>query len=151
MRTTITLGTDRREVLVDITREVQLAVDQSGIREGLVALYAQGATSALMIQENWDDSVQEDVVDLLKRLVPRGVWRHDEQDGNGATLDDMGIPVSHIDENGRIKSQQHVIDIVMPQPSLFDDFNALTSRKKYASSTDSSDDEDDAYADDNPY
>jgi len=39
----------------------------------------------------------------------------------------------------------------MPQPSLFDDFNTLTSRKKYASSADQPDDEDDAYTDDNPY
>jgi secondary thiamine-phosphate synthase enzyme len=36
-----------------------------------------------MIQENWDDSVQTDVVDLLRKLIPQGVWRHDAQDGNG--------------------------------------------------------------------
>ena len=36
-----------------------------------------------MIQENWDDSVQTDVVELLAGLIPRGVWRHDAQDGNG--------------------------------------------------------------------
>jgi secondary thiamine-phosphate synthase enzyme len=36
-----------------------------------------------MIQENWDESVQTDVVDLLRRVIPRGVWRHDAQDGNG--------------------------------------------------------------------
>jgi secondary thiamine-phosphate synthase enzyme len=58
-------------------------VRESGIRDGLVALYAQGATGAIMIQENWDDSVQRDVVDLLRKLIPRGVWRHDAQDGNG--------------------------------------------------------------------
>jgi secondary thiamine-phosphate synthase enzyme len=36
-----------------------------------------------MIQENWDDSVPQDVVTLLRRIVPKGVWRHDQQDGNG--------------------------------------------------------------------
>jgi secondary thiamine-phosphate synthase enzyme len=36
-----------------------------------------------MIQENWDDSVQQDVVNLLKKLIPNGVWLHDAQDGNG--------------------------------------------------------------------
>ena len=50
---------------------------------GLVALYAQGATAAVMIQENWDQSVQTDVVNLLRKLIPRGVWLHDAQDGNG--------------------------------------------------------------------
>jgi len=83
MRALIKLATDRREALIDITPRVRTLVQQSGIQNGIVALYAQGATAALMIQENWDDSVQEDVIDLLRRLIPRGVWRHDAQDGNG--------------------------------------------------------------------
>ncbi len=36
-----------------------------------------------MIQENWDESVQTDVINLLGKLIPRGVWLHDQQDGNG--------------------------------------------------------------------
>ena len=83
MRKTIELQTPQREILVDITDRVQAVVDAGGVRDGLVALYAQGATAALMIQENWDDSVQTDVVNLLRKLAPKGVWLHDAQDGNG--------------------------------------------------------------------
>lgn len=83
MRELIRLQTNARETLVDITPKVRDAVRRSGVREGLVAVYAQGATGAIMIQENWDDSVQQDVVELLRKLIPRGVWRHDAQDGNG--------------------------------------------------------------------
>lgn len=83
MREIITLATQQREVLVDITGQVAAVVKHSGVRDGVVALYAQGATAALMIQENWDDSVQTDVIDLLGKLIPRGVWLHDRQDGNG--------------------------------------------------------------------
>lgn len=83
MREMIHLFTSQREQLVDITDEVQEVVTNSGISNGLVSVYAQGATAAIMIQENWDQSVQDDVVDLLQRLIPRGVWRHDAQDGNG--------------------------------------------------------------------
>ena len=83
MRETIELVTASREELVDITGRVEAVVAKSGVRDGLVALYAQGATAAVMIQENWDDSVQRDVVDLLRKLIPKGVWRHDAQDGNG--------------------------------------------------------------------
>ncbi len=68
---------------MDITAEVERIVHTSGITDGLVALYAQGATGAIMIQENWDDSVQTDMVNLLAKLIPRGVWLHDQQDGNG--------------------------------------------------------------------
>jgi secondary thiamine-phosphate synthase enzyme len=82
-RKTITIQTHQREVLVDITDQVKLMVRESGVRDGLVNVYAQGATAAIMIQENWDDSVQTDVVNLLKKMIPNGVWLHDAQDGNG--------------------------------------------------------------------
>ena len=83
MREIITVSTGSREVLVDITQQVQKVVDRSGIRDGLVSVYVQGATAGIMIQENWDESVQTDVVNLLAKLIPRGVWLHDRQDGNG--------------------------------------------------------------------
>ena len=83
MRETIMLKTSQREILVDITPEVNAVVQRSGVRNGLVNVYAQGATAAIMIQENWDDSVQTDVVNLLRKLIPKGVWLHDAQDGNG--------------------------------------------------------------------
>lgn len=83
MRKIIEISTGEREILVDITSEVEEIVRSSGVENGLVALYAQGATGAIMIQENWDDSVQTDVVNLLAKMIPRGVWLHDRQDGNG--------------------------------------------------------------------
>ncbi|MBW1750000.1 MAG: YjbQ family protein [Deltaproteobacteria bacterium] len=83
MRSSIEISTDKRETLVDITAEVEQVVRECNITDGLVALYAQGATGAIMIQENWDDSVQTDVVNLLAKLIPCGVWLHDQQDGNG--------------------------------------------------------------------
>ena len=72
MQQTITFPTNQREGLYDITERVAAAVADSGIENGLCAVYAQGATAAIMIQENWDDSVQRDVVSLLQKLVPRG-------------------------------------------------------------------------------
>jgi len=83
MRAIIHLETNKRETLVDITDQVRAVVGHSGIHDGLVFVYAQGATAAIMIQENWDESVQTDVVNFLARLIPKGVWLHDAQDGNG--------------------------------------------------------------------
>jgi len=79
----VTVRTDRREALYDITDDVRSVVQASGVATGLASVYAQGATAAVMVQENWDDSVQRDVVHLLTQLIPRGVWEHDRQDGNG--------------------------------------------------------------------
>lgn len=83
MRERITLKTGRREELLDITESVREIAERSGVKNGLVALYAQGATAAIMIQENWDPSVPTDVITLLRQLIPRGVWLHDQVDGNG--------------------------------------------------------------------
>ena len=83
MHQTIRLETTQREILVDITPQVKSIVQNSGISNGVVNVYAQGATAAIMIQENWDDSVQTDVVNLLRKIIPKGVWLHDAQDGNG--------------------------------------------------------------------
>jgi secondary thiamine-phosphate synthase enzyme len=80
---TIEISTTRREQLFDITSQVKDCLHRSGVRNGLVNVYAQGATAAIMIQENWDDSVQTDVVDFLQKLIPKGVWLPDQQDGNG--------------------------------------------------------------------
>jgi secondary thiamine-phosphate synthase enzyme len=83
IRSVIELTTGTREELVDITDRVRDAARASGVDQGLVNVYAHGATAAVMIQENWDASVPTDVVELLRKLIPRGVWLHDRQDGNG--------------------------------------------------------------------
>ena len=83
MREAITISTDKREQLIDITTQVNAVVQRSGANNGLVSVYAQGATAAVMVQENWDESVQTDVVHLLQKLIPKGVWLHDQQDDNG--------------------------------------------------------------------
>ncbi len=79
----ITIQTNRWEELIDITDQVTQIVSTSGIQNGLINVYAQGATGAVMIQENWDESVQTDVVNLLRKIIPQGAWLHDQQDGNG--------------------------------------------------------------------
>jgi len=91
MQRTITITTNSREGLYDITPQVADLVRESAVKSGFVNVYAQGATAAIMIQENWDDSVQEDAVDLLRKLIPQGIWKHDVQDGNADSHLKAGI------------------------------------------------------------
>ncbi len=91
MSETIQFSTIAREGLYDITSDVQQIVSGSGISDGIVNVYAQGATAAIMIQENWDESVQTDVITLFQKLIPQGVWLHDQQDGNGDSHLKAGI------------------------------------------------------------
>ena len=83
MQRIIKLSTYSKNGLYDITRAVEGVIRESGIRNGIASVYARGATAAIMIQENWDQSVQNDVITLLNRLIPSGIWEHDRQDDNG--------------------------------------------------------------------
>ncbi len=105
MQKILNLQTTKREALYDITDEVKNFVNSSGVQSGLINVYGRGATCAIIIQENWDESVQYDLLNLLKKLIPSGVWQHDLEDGNGdAHLKsgvlgpDVTIPIM----NGRI-------------------------------------------------
>ena len=82
-RQLITLRTSQREQLFDITSQIKQVAKNMSTQNGILSVYAQGATVAIMIQENWDSSVPHDVVHFLQKLIPRGVWLHDKQDGNG--------------------------------------------------------------------
>ncbi len=91
MQKIIQKQTTSHDGLYDITAEVERIVAESGVSSGLVNVYVQGATAGIMIQENWDQSVQNDVVTLFKQLVPAGVWEHDAQDNNGDSHLKAGI------------------------------------------------------------
>ena len=83
MQRTIQISTPAQNGLYDITRQIEAIVSESSIQTGMVNVYVQGATAGIMIQENWDQSVQNDVLTLLRKLIPSGVWEHDAQDNNG--------------------------------------------------------------------
>ena len=49
MQRIVQISTPSHNGLYDITREVEAIVSESGIREGMVNVYAQGVTAAIMI------------------------------------------------------------------------------------------------------
>lgn len=83
MQKIIAIRTDCQNGLYDITTEVVSLIKESKVKTGIASVYARGSTSAIMIQENWDQSVQNDVITLLKKIIPSGIWEHDHQDNNG--------------------------------------------------------------------
>lgn len=78
------LRTSTKRELIDLTSRVADVVARAGLDEALCSVYVPHATAAIVINENDDPNVCVDVLDLLDRLVPEGVWRHDRVDGNAA-------------------------------------------------------------------
>jgi secondary thiamine-phosphate synthase enzyme len=83
MQKVLNIKTYKKEDLYDITKHAESFVEETGTKEGLLNVYVQGATAAIMIQENWDESVRNDVISMLKKIIPHGIWQHDSQDDNG--------------------------------------------------------------------
>jgi secondary thiamine-phosphate synthase enzyme len=64
--------TTRGKGLVAFTPQVRDWVESSGIRQGLLTLYIRHTSASLLIQENYDPTVQTDLERVLSRLVPEG-------------------------------------------------------------------------------
>ena len=79
------LRTTTKRQMIDLTARVSDIVAETGVDEGLCNVYVTHATAAIVVNENDDPNVCVDVLDLLDRLIPAGVWRHDKVDGNAAS------------------------------------------------------------------
>jgi secondary thiamine-phosphate synthase enzyme len=113
MQKIITLKTDRKVGLYDITSRVKEVIKESKVITGIASVYARGSTAAIMIQENWDESVQNDVVTLLNRTIPHGIWEHDAQDNNGdahlkAGLVGASETIPIVDGNAGLSTWQNI-------------------------------------------
>ena len=80
----ITLRTDRRTQLVEITDEVRRALDgANGASAALV--YVPHTTAGVTINERIDPELLDDFEDALQKIVEDGwSWRHEDQDGPNA-------------------------------------------------------------------
>lgn len=126
MKRILTFETREREDLVDITEEVRAIVSEYGVGCDLCALYALGATAAIMIQENWDPNIKKDVLDCLRIIVPKGQWIHDRIDGNG----DAHIKAGIIGPSEVIPVQEGKLLLSTWQNVFFCEFDGPRSSRK---------------------
>ena len=74
----VDVRTRARSELQDITTQVQQALTDSGVREGLCHLFVPHTTAGLTLNENWDRDVRGDLVRALAALVPDVPYHHGE-------------------------------------------------------------------------
>jgi secondary thiamine-phosphate synthase enzyme len=67
---TFSVSTGSRMEFVDITSQIQNEVVQSGIRNGICYIYNPHTTAGLTINEGADPAVQDDIVAVLKKIIP---------------------------------------------------------------------------------
>ena len=98
------VSTSARMEFVDITSQVQKQVVDSGVKDGVCHVYNPHTTAGLTINEGADPAVQDDIVAVLKRVIPRD-YPYKHMEGNSpahimASL--MGSSVTVFVENGRM-------------------------------------------------
>jgi len=76
---TLRIKTTRRTQFVDISREVEQAVGESGVRSGVCFVYVPHTTAGVTINEHADPDVASDVEGIFDRLIAhKGPYQHAE-------------------------------------------------------------------------
>ncbi|MDA8216306.1 MAG: secondary thiamine-phosphate synthase enzyme YjbQ [Dehalococcoidales bacterium] len=79
----LSVRTHSRAEMLDITAQVEDAVRESGVADGVCYVYVPHTTAAITINENADPAVPRDILAHLEQLVPwDGPYSHGE--GNAA-------------------------------------------------------------------
>jgi len=66
---TLEINTSPKSFL-DITKNVQSLVSESGLDNGVCSLFIKHTSASLVIQENYDPSVRQDFETIFSKLVP---------------------------------------------------------------------------------
>ncbi len=73
------IRSNMKNEMIDITHDIQREVDEGNLVEGYVVAYVPHTTAGITINEGADPSVQRDIIETLKRLVPEnGDYNHME-------------------------------------------------------------------------
>jgi len=66
---------------VDITTNLQLAVDENDVRSGMLVAYNPHTTAGITINEGADPAVQNDVIGVFRRIIPKD-YPYKHREGN---------------------------------------------------------------------
>ncbi len=73
------IQSSKRNQMIDITDQIESFVREENVRDGFVTVYVPHTTAGVTINEGADPSVQQDIIETLKRLVPEnGSYHHAE-------------------------------------------------------------------------
>jgi len=77
------IKTQKKQELIDITREVKEIVENSKVSEGICLVYVAHSTAGILINENYDKRVCNDIINKLEELIPeKANYEHDCIDNN---------------------------------------------------------------------
>jgi secondary thiamine-phosphate synthase enzyme len=120
----ISVRTERRTQLLDVTAGVAKMVEESGVQSGICYLYVPHTTAGVLINENDDPAVAADIEAALTRLVPNDSgYRHAE--GNA----DSHIKTVLVGTSATIFISNRQLELGRWQGIFFCEFDGPRSRR----------------------
>lgn len=80
----IILYSQRRDEMINITKEIEQLLEQENLAEGLVTVFCAHTTAGITINENADPDVQKDILRRLDSLYPWNAAGDRHLEGNSA-------------------------------------------------------------------
>jgi len=102
----------KRNQMIDITNDIQEIISEENLQNGLVTVYIPHTTAGVTINEGADPSVQRDIIEKLKKIIPeQGDYHHMEGNSDAhikASL--LGSSVNVIVKNNKLMlgTWQHI-------------------------------------------
>jgi secondary thiamine-phosphate synthase enzyme len=116
-----------RNQMIDITNQVDSAVEQSGITNGDAIVYCPHTTAAITINENADPSVSHDILLILSELIPQHQSGYRHSEGNS----DAHCKSSIIGCSKQILIKDGRLNLGTWQGIFFCEFDGPRSRKVF--------------------
>ena len=73
----LNLKTNYKSEVIDVTNEIKEAVIKSGVKDGLVTIFSPHSSASVIIFENSDPSLKRDLLEMLKNLISKKEFSHD--------------------------------------------------------------------------
>lgn len=123
---TLTVKTSSREEFIDITDEVEKAVKDTGVKNGVCFLYVPHTTAGITINEGADPSVKKDILNALKKIAPYAAgYLHME--GNA----DSHIKTTIVGSSVTVLIEEGNLILGQWQSIFFCEFDGPRTRKVY--------------------
>ncbi len=120
----LSIKSRNRSEFIDITAEVQNAVNKSGVKDGVCYIFVPHTTAGITINEAADSDVVSDIQNELDKIAPRGShYRHTE--GNA----DSHIKTSIVGSSQVVFIEGGKLKLGTWQGIFFCEFDGPRSRK----------------------
>ncbi|OPY90281.1 MAG: hypothetical protein A4E72_00728 [Syntrophus sp. PtaU1.Bin208] len=117
--------TGKRIEMIDISGQIQDAVKESGVQDGICFVFVPHTTAAVTINENADPDVPRDILMGLNKLIPFGDPQYRHGEGNS----DAHLKTSLVGSSEMVMVENGHLVLGTWQSVFFCEFDGPRTRK----------------------